>query len=444
MDIITVLLALSIMVVSIASMQFLVGLFTISRLTIPGAFYLTYLIMIFFPAFYVYADQPGDARDTYMIGVVSVLITLPLGIMLVNYLYNFRNSEIENYFISAPSVKSTRNVFPAVFCLAVFTILVTFYYFYTIPSIPILELIRGSDPYSLTLSREQAFKLLDPRWGGTYLFYVYLFIRTLVFPVLILLTLGYFLYTRERRWLYLFIAVICVGGFYAVSQLSRAPIAAIIMRVLVFLLLFYRGKVNLRKMIIAALAMLAYPLVITMSYVTDRTILDGIIAVAIRMTYTPAEDLYYYFEIFPGNHDYLYGETLIKPFLKLFELDYFYIENYVAQYISPGGLDSAHANAAFISNFNADFGLPGVFMGGLFTAMLIQWLQIKLFRKEKNVYTMTIYAFFVYAIWALNFGSITSVLLVNGVIPIFILIGCLKVLTAFFNLKRTSPPINGN
>ena len=104
-------------------------------------------------------------------------------------------------------------------------------------------------------------------------------------------------------------------------------------------------------------------------------------------------------------------------------------------YISPGGLDSAHANAAFISNLNADFGLPGVFVGGLITAGLIQWLQIKLFRWEKSVYTMTIYAFFIYAIWALNFGSVTSVLFVNGVIPIFILMWCIRALTAFFNLK---------
>jgi oligosaccharide repeat unit polymerase len=432
----TIIFSILIFIISIIAMHYLIGVLNIFRLTIPGAFYLTYLIMIFFPSFYVYLDHPGEARDVFMIGVVSVLITVPLGIILVNYLYNFKKSEIETYFVSPASIQSTRNVFPAIFCLAAFTVLMTLYYFYSIPSIPIIELIQGSDPLSLAISREEAFKLLDPRWGGTYLFYFYLFNRTLVFPVLILLTLGYFLYTRKKKWLYLFIIVFCIGGFYAVSQLSRAPIAAIVMRILIFLLLFYRGDVNLRKLIFAALLMLSYPLVVTMSYVTDRTILDGILAILIRLTYTPAEDLYYYFEIFPMHHSYLYGETLIKPFLKLFELDYFYIENYVAQYISPGGLSSAHANAAFVSNFHADFGLPGVFIGGLITAMMIQWIQIKLLRWEKSIYNMSIFAVLVYSIWALNFGSITSVLLVNGVIPVFILIFCLKFLTAIFNLYK--------
>ena len=319
---------------------------------------------------------------------------------------------------------------------AIFTILMAGYYFYSIPDNHASKVFAAC---SISLQKSKVMSI--PAFGETYLFYFYLFNRTLVFPVLILVTLGYFLHTRKKKWLFLFLAVLLVGGFYAISQLSRAPIAAIIMRILVFLLLFYRGDVNLRKLVLAALLMLSYPLIVTMTYVSDRTILDGILAVVIRLTYTPAEDLYYYFEIFPTHHVYLYGETLIKPFLKLLELDYFYIENWVALYISPRGLDSAHANAAFISNFHADFGLPGVFVGGLITAMAIQWIQIKLFRWEKSVYNMTIFAVFIYSIWALNFGSITSVLFVNGVIPVFLLIFGLKFLTSIFNLTKPTKKI---
>jgi oligosaccharide repeat unit polymerase len=433
------LLSFFIFVVSIILMHLAIGVLWFKRITIPGAFYLTYLFMIFIPAFYVYQDHPGDARDVYIIGVVSVLITVPLGIIFVNYLYNFKRAEINYYFTSSPVVKSTVNTFPAIFLVSAFTIFFTLYYFYQLPSIPIIEMIQGGGtPESLTISREQSFKLIDPRWGGTNLFYVYLFNRTLVFPVLILVTLGYYLYTKEKRWLYLFILVLSVGGFYAISQLSRAPIAAIIMRIFVFLLLFNRGHLNLKKIIIGFFLILAYPVMVTNSYVDDRTVLEAIEAVFIRMTYTPARDLYYYFEIFPTHHEYLHGETLIKPFLKLLELDYFYIENFVALYISPGGVQSAHANAAFLSNLNADFGLLGVFFGGFIIAMIMQWIQIKILRKEKNIYNMTIFAFILYAIWVLNFGSITSVLLVNGVIPIFILIFSIKVLRSILNLISTN------
>ena len=39
---------------------------------------------------------------------------------------------------------------------------------------------------------------------------------------------------------------------------------------------------------------------------------------------------------------------------------------------------------------------------------------------------MTVFAFCLYAVWVLNFGSLTSVLFVNGLIPIFIFVFVIK------------------
>ena len=303
-------------------MHFQINVFNITRITLPATFYLTYLVMIFFPSIWVYYDQINSARDDYILGVASVLLTTPLGIYLINKLYSFNKKEI-NSFYTAPVLESIspQRSFPFHFIFSIFALCLACYYFYSIPSIPVLELMSGlSNPAELALSREMAFKLLDPRWEGdesTYLFYAYLFLRTLVFPVLIVSLLGYALYTKRLKWALLFLAVFFVGSFYAVSQLSRAPIAAIIMRLAVFCLLFYRGNISTKTLIVIGAIMLIFPLIVTMSYVVDYTVLDALKAVFIRLTYTPAEDLYYYFEIFPNEHDFLYGQTLIKPFLKL-------------------------------------------------------------------------------------------------------------------------------
>jgi oligosaccharide repeat unit polymerase len=427
-------IATFILIFSLISMHSLIGVLALNRITIPGAFYLTYIFMIYIPAFYVYDDYVGAARNIYILSVISVLITVPLGIFLINYLYKFKRIEIKNYFTSPPVVDSTFNIYPTIFLIIIVSVFFTLFYFSKIPTIPIFDLIKGSDVATLTQSREDSFKLLDPRWGGTYFFYIFLFLRTLVFPILITVTLGFYLYTKKKKWLYLFLLVLLVGSFYAISQLSRAPIAAIIMRMSIFLLLFYRGNINFKYALVGLIMILSYPLIITMSYVEDRTFYEGLEALVFRMTYTPAEDLYYYFEIFPSVHDYLHGQTLIKPILKLFDFNYFYIENYVARYISPGGLVSAHANAAFLSNLNADFGLLGVFLGTPIIAMFIQGIQIHLLRNQKNIYNMSIFAFLLYAIWVLNFGSITSVLFVNGLLPIFIFMWGIKLVTSFFNL----------
>ena len=74
---------------SAALMHFQINVFNITRITLPATFYLTYLVMIFFPSIWVYYDQINSARDDYILGVASVLLTTPLGIYLINKLYSF-------------------------------------------------------------------------------------------------------------------------------------------------------------------------------------------------------------------------------------------------------------------------------------------------------------------------------------------------------------------
>ena len=414
-------------------MEYLAGIFTLRGLTIPAFFYLSYVPMIYVPAFLVYAQYPGAPANAYLLGVGSVLFTVPLGLLCANEVARFSKVEALAYFRSPVTDRPPpRRVFGLYAIVLGFCALTVFGYFAVVSTIPLLEMFSGPrDPTALTLAREDAFKLLDPRWGAaksSRLFYLYLFLRTLIFPVLILVAMGYSLLTKAGKWWMLFWAALLLGGFYAASSLSRAPLAAILMRIFFFLCLFNRGRIRLRTAAAFLLAMSAFPiLVTTLAYSTEYSLLDGLRAVVLRLTYTPAEDLYYYYEIFPAVHDYLYGGTLVKPFLKVLEMEYFYIENYVYLYMSHGVVFSGHANAAFISNLHADFGLPGVLLGGVLVGFCVQCLQIYLCRKPKTILNMTLYAFLMYGVWVLNFGSVTSVLFVNGVIPVFILVWLIRV-----------------
>jgi len=102
--------------------------------------------------------------------------------------------------------------------------------------------------------------------------------------------------------------------------------------------------------------------------------------------------------------------------------DHFYIENYVYKYRYPTGVASGHSNAAFQSNLHADFGVVGVLLGGFLVGILMQGIQIYILRREKTVLNIALYSFMVYAFWVLNMGSVTSVLFVNGVIPVLLLV----------------------
>jgi hypothetical protein len=66
--------------------------------------------------------------------------------------------------------------------------------------------------------------------------------------------------------------------------------------------------------------------------------------------------------------------------------------------------------------------------GGILVGMLMQWIQISLIRNKKDIYNIALYAFMLYAFWVLNSGSVTSVVFVNGVIPVLLLAWAVKLL----------------
>src|SRR5215475_7607267 len=74
------------------------NLFNLRQVTIGSFWYVSYLAMIVYPAFYVYASEDGPYRVTYLFGVESVLITVPLGWLLANRLFRFSKEGTADLF----------------------------------------------------------------------------------------------------------------------------------------------------------------------------------------------------------------------------------------------------------------------------------------------------------------------------------------------------------
>lgn len=425
---------------SVYLMQKSIAVFNISRLTIPAFWYLTYLVMIYFPSFFVFYGLTDPSRYAYLFAVESVLITVPLGIIAINQCCRFKKSWINEYFTRPVEEGMTGS--HTTFVYAVFLILsvsLALLYLTSIETIPLFYMLQHpGQPEQLAILREESFKMLDPRWEGdasTSLFYAYLFLRTLIFPFLIMISIGYLLINRNVTWLSLALFTSVCGILYAAASIARAPVAAIVLRVAFFLYLFKQGRLGRRLAVILMVSVLLFPFVVTkMAYVGGggMDFQEALKRVAVRMTYTPAADLYDYFEIFPTHHDYLYGQAFLKPLLVAIGADNFYIENYVYNYRYPQGLKTGHSNAAFQSNLHADFGPAGVIVGGFLIGMLMQGIQIYIFRKRKTVLNIALYSFMVYAFWVLNMGSVTSVLFVNGVLPVLILVLLFNGMERFF------------
>jgi len=405
--------------VSLVIAQIACGVLVLKRLTIGGFWYWTYLVMIFLPALFVYSEQEGPYRNRFLIAVVMTLFTVPLGWVLANMWSGYSLRETEKFF-SAPlqnDVSYDRLRKPITWLLAVASCL-TITYILEVKTIPLFYLFAHPGDYlELVFLREESFKLLDSP-----LIYVYFMLRSVLFPFIVALSLGCYLRTRERWWMFCFVVSSLLGVFFASLSLAKAPVAIIIF-VAGFFVYLYRGGTLSRKTIACLLILtLAFPIFVVLG-VSDDSVTGSMVALGVvtRIFYLPAEVVYFYFEVFPTQQHYLHGLSIDK-LARIVGEHGFPTENFVGTYAYPQYQDTVSANGAFFAYLYADFGMTGVLVGGIIVGIVMQAVSIWLIRRRKNVVTLAGYAFMLYAFWFLHSVAFPVVIASNGVVAIMLLV----------------------
>jgi len=388
--------------------------FHLRRMTITGFWYFSYLAMIFFPAFVVYSDQEGPYRGPYLFAVESVLITVPLGWWLASACSGFRVEEIDLFFEQpVERVTADSRLLGRCWVLLGICFVLTVAYMFDVETIPLFYLLRNPGAFmEAALLREEAFKLLNSPL--TYFYYI---TRGLLYPLIILVALGSYLGSRQRKWLIAFLVAAGGGLFFAALSVAKSPVAVVVLLVGILLYLLKQGRMNRKAIAIILILVLLFPLgVIVYGYAGDSIGLAVVmVGVGRRLFYLPAEIVYYYFEYFPDQVHYLHGRSIDK-FAHAIGATPFDTTNAVGVYAYPRGLESVSANGAFIADLNADFGMWGVLMGGILAGVIMQSVQIFLLRRRKTVVTLACFSFLMVAFWFLQSTSLPVVLASDGVI----------------------------
>jgi oligosaccharide repeat unit polymerase len=404
-----------IILISAFMMHRLVGLFNLKRLTIPSFFYAIYFTIILIPAFFLYGDEYTPSRGRFLFGVESVLLTIPLGIWLANRYFHFRKQETADYF-RRPVVLETLDASKVRSFVLFLTIALIFVVINVIetPVIPLIFLIRNpGEALTAALLREDSFKLLN-----SHLTYIYSVVRASVFPFLAMVSLGRYLQQKQQIWRSLCWISLISGVLYASLTIEKAPVAAIFGLIFVFYYLFKCGELGVTVTTTAVILFLAFPVtVVLLAYQgsdAGLTIWGAIQAVMVRLVYTPAEVLYAYFQMFPALIPYQHGAGIAKLayFMGWKTID---IPNAVGIYMTPGAIDTVHANGCFTGNLNADFGLPGVVVGGVIAGYLMQAISIYLFRRPKTIASLAAYAICMLSFGELSISPLPTALLSGGV-----------------------------
>jgi len=390
-------------------------LFNPRRITIGSFWYITFLAIIYVPAFIVFSDQVPPYRNSFLLAVETVLITVPMGWWIVSHCLDFSPIETDVFFLRPVAPLNELTSFSQKYgAVLVVTMAITVLYLRTVAVVPLFYLFRHpGESLELALLREDSLKLLNSRF--VYAFYM---LRGVLYPLLIALALAVYLSCRQVKWLKIFAIVLCMGVFYAALSLAKSPVAAIFL-ILSFLYYYHRKGVPSQKIVaIFLILIVAFPIAVVMgAYATlDTGIQDAALALGYRLFYIPAETVYFYFEVFPKECGYLHGRSIGKLawFLGMAPED---LTQSVSQYSSPDGLQTGTANAAFVANWHADFGLAGVLVGGVLTGALMQAVHVALVRRGKNPIIIATYAFLVFSFWLLHSTSLPIVLLSDGAIP---------------------------
>jgi oligosaccharide repeat unit polymerase len=383
------------------------------RVTIQSFWFLAYLAMIYFPAFFVYSDEPGPFRGPFLFSANSVLITVPLGFIIASRWCNFRESETEAFFSGPIECSTSPSAVQLNFwVLLLFSLILVLVYLKQAGTIPMFYLIRHPGEWlTLALLREESFKLLNS--SLKYIFYLQ---RALLFPFLILVSFGYYLLTRSKRWLGAFCIASVSGLFFASLSIAKAPVAAIFVVLALFIYYYRHGFFNFKLLLGAATLIFAFPVFVIAGISGGDASSAGIfMAIFDRLTYGPSEVVYYYYEVFPAHMAYLHGASNHTLSI-LFGMQFVDTPNLVGQYAQPGGLASLSYNGAFISDMHADFGLAGVLIGGVLAGIVMQLFHIYVVRKRKTVCSVAAYCVLVYTFWFLNSTSLPVVLASDGAI----------------------------
>jgi oligosaccharide repeat unit polymerase len=404
--------------------------FNFKRLTIMGFWYLTYMAMIFLPAFFVFADQEGPYRSRYLFAVHSVPITVPVGWLLANWFCHFHEHENERYFLRDVVHTGQRiRTKSAYWILLIPSLILMILYVRSVGTIPLFFLLTHPGDYmQVALLREDSFKLLDSPYT-----YAFALVRSVMFPLLVMVSFGFYLQTRSKRWRNLFIGTLAAAVFYCSLSVAKSPVAAIIAMMGFFYYYYRSGRIGKQALTVFLAALVLFPVaVISFAYsgVPTKGVFYGI---GVRLFYVPSEVVYYYFEVFPHWHGFLYGRSIDK-FARLMGMAPFDTANYVGVYAFPSGLQSISANAAFIGDLYADFGMPGVLVGGIVAGFVMQCFHIYAIRREKTIVAIALYSFLTFTFWFLNSSSLPIILASNGAILAL-------VITWWFD-KQISP-ING-
>jgi len=369
------------LIVSLFPSLFDVGLFSLSGFAI-----LFYVLMLLFPAPWIYADFPDLARDTYLkVVVVSLLLTI-LGMCIFHIFF-------DDSKITSSKVWLLKEILPFkkfdnfyVLSLLMFSLTLLLAYVATVGVLPIVKVFQEtSSAHELAIAREDAFKLLDSPLKSPLSF-----LRNLIFPMVSSVLCIKAMQSQKYVWFSIFVVALIGNIFLASATLEKSPVTMLTIQMALLWLIFNHKKINIFLSLVTIALSLSFPLFVLMA----SSGFDGDYSLAYnnifnRVFYGPSHVLIAYVDYF-SHYDFLEGRTI--PFIsKYFLGGNIWIENIIGLKYFDYFIDSVNANVGYPGYLWADFGWTGIILGSLICGLTIPFTQYILLVLPKSPFVVALY-----------------------------------------------------
>lgn len=365
----------------------------LTRLTLPSFFIAAYIILMSLPSTKWFYSSNHPIRYTYFLAVQSVLISFPLGVLLANVLFIDPSGPsiiVKDFLYS--SLSKTRHdsyMFPFWILMLISSILIVTIYILTSDYVALIggltaygemtgAFVRSSiyrEPDTVQYAHALTIRLFLPfcvlysyfkayiyKGGSKYLFWITFLLAMFaslltferVYPFSLFILIALAIYFKNNQLTY----TIRFPALSKIHLVSKSTIRLVIFTLAIFALaMLVGGIVSWTQYSLSFNLTSAWN--ISIKFFINRVLLD------------PSYMAYIYFEEFNHPSTFLYGKSI--RLLSLFGVEFHHI-------VSPG----------FVADLWVNFGWFGVLMGSAVIGFILQFIQLRLFRK-KSILTLSFY-----------------------------------------------------
>lgn len=425
------------------------GLSGLKILAWPSIIFVSYTMIIAIPSIYITIINSGVEREYYYFSILLFYLIIPIGYKLASKISYIDIDRIKSMSFRPFSVYKGDGIYNELIKILFITCLFIFInYLIRTPHIPIIVMIKHpGEGVILSLLREESMKLLNVTFIEKYMF---AWLRELFIPIGVAACL-FLVYTQKNTsYKVLFVLFLVFGVINNSLVLTKSSVAALFLA-LFGVIFLKKQKITVKFLLFSTIFIFMFPLLVYMFISPEdsqmRNVFHVMWMISVRLFIVPADVLYQYFDIFPRIHNFLYGRST-NLFSWLHHDGHFNAPNYVAKLWWNEPDTTGSANAIFLGNFWADFGLVGIILSMLVIGLIVYILYYNLVKAtsyRKNIIYVSLTAgllpVFTFSFISSNF---TTLMLTRGLLIIWFVLKIIQLRNRTNIDKTVSNTINTN